>query len=444
MINIGPPRQLKSPIRIEKILVYSGKQVIKGESLLLVSGIDGDVATIAAQMGGTVFFPSTVYEGAQIAHDEIIISMKVADENADEADQARPPQPDVKPQKPTPKRTLDPAVAGAHVSSTPLHVAAAVVRERDKFDSGMYRSLWVADQKDVIWGGVMPSLSAIAVFAFVFFPINFLFRVAFPGLYVGPMTLISLVCLFLAAFVTVALVRRWKRRPSPAGLTFPMVAAALVAGFLGLIPDDVIDGVIGVRPYELVRKTSSDTSSSTYAVMEPSKQVPTSIKSSTSQATVQGSSKTIGSEVPALHAWVEGYQDEPQYIKYMEGTVAIGAEVVKRDGPFDKVYHLDSGEHGMSKAIISMCDTRNDNKWAEVVSIENGQYTTLRHYSDRCGRPCAGCADADVILLDIFGTDSGGRPRINREFVNASGITRRIAHKGIQSEYCSFDWRRCD
>ena len=443
MIHIAPPRQLKSPIRIEKILAHSGKLVVKGESLLLVSGIDGDVATIVAKMDGTVFFPSTVYEGAQIAHDEILISMNVPEGAPGEEQISNPAEQDEKPQKSSPEPDQGPPVTNSPIAGTSPKIAAAVARARDKFDVGMYRKLWVDEQGHVTWGGILPSLGAVAVFVLVFCPVNFLFRITFPGLYIGPMALISLFCALVAGLVTLATVRKWKRRPSPAGLTFPLVAAGLVTGFAGLIPDDVIVGITGVRPYELVRKTKTVTPSSTYAAIEPSKQAPASMIPSTSQAKAQGSSTTTG-DAPALHAWMEGYQDEPQYIKYMEGTVAIGAKVVKRDGPFDKVYLLESGNHGMSKAIISMCDTRNDNKWTEVVSIENGRYTTLRHYSDRCANPCQGCANADVILLDIFGTDSSGRPKINREFVNADGITRRVAHKGFQSEYCAFDWRRCD
>lgn len=93
MINICPPKELSSPVRVERLLAQNQKPVVQGDPLILVSGMDGEFATILAQMDGTVFFPSTVFEGAQISHGETIIFMTAED-----------PEAETQPSRPEPQR----------------------------------------------------------------------------------------------------------------------------------------------------------------------------------------------------------------------------------------------------------------------------------------------------------------------------------------------------
>jgi hypothetical protein len=409
MINIAPPKELPSPVRVERLLAQNRKPVVEGDPLILVSGMDGEFATILAQMDGTVFFPSTVFEGAQISHGETIIFMTPEDSEA-ESQPCRPePQPPVQE-----ARITRQAASSATAKTSP-------------------------EESVIAMGGFLLIIAVAALCLFLTLAINALFRVAWPDLSLEELLLFSAASVGISAGITALSIKKM-RKPATTGQVFSLLTAATFGFGLGLIPDDDIRFTTGYQPSDLAGFFTAGNPAKTAAAPRS-----TAIAEPARQAAPQRAVQTTPDTPPVqLHAWREGLQDEQQYIKYMENTVAIGAEVVKRDGPFDKVYHLDSGDHGMSLAIISMCDTRHNNKWTEIVAISNGHYETIRRYDDRCALPCLGCTDSDVILLDIFGTDSGGRPKINREFANAGGINRRQNHRGIQSPYCAFDWRRCN
>lgn len=414
MINICPPKELSSPVRVERLLAQNQKPVVQGDPLILVSGMDGEFATILAQMDGTVFFPSTVFEGAQISHGETIIFMTAED-----------PEAETQPSRPEPQR--QPPVQEARTPRQAAQAASSATATAS------------AEKPVIAMGGFGPIIAVAALCLFLALAINALFRVAWPDLSVEELILFSAASVGISTGI-IALTIKKMRKPASTGQVFSLLTAATFGFGLGLIPDDEIRFTTGYQPSDLADLFAAGKPAKTAAAPRPA-----ALAEPTRQAAPQPAVQTTPDTPPVqLHAWQEGLQDEQQYIKYMEGTVAIGAKVVKRDGPFDKVYHLDSGDHGMSRAIISMCDTRNNNKWTEIVAISNGRYETIRRYDDRCAGPCLGCTDSDVILLDIFGTDSRGRPKINREFANAAGINRRQNHRGIQSPYCAFDWRRCN
>jgi hypothetical protein len=428
LVNIAPPRQLKSPVRIEKILGYSGKAVIKGEEVLLVSGMDGEFAAIAAKMDGTLFFPSTVFEGAQVSHDEVLLSIDVVEEtpaqSAPEPEpvQEKPAQPEArkqsrpkpakaarpKPEKkaqPKPETTAQPAPA-SHDAEATTHpsVEQDVIRERENAPSAIYRSLWVADKPGVTWGGVGPVIRmclSILVFALL---ANVLFRLAFPDRTLDQMAIPSVLGALLAIYLTVRLVRKWKRRPSPKGFIFPFIVTTMISIMGGILPDDAIFDMTGIR-------------------------------------------MTSFSDMTGVNAGMRAEIDSPlygpSYIFIFKDKMFGGEELVERIGPFDDIYDLEHGTSGVTKALVSTCNTAANDMWSEIISVDDGYARTLKRYDDRCATPCDDCGDYDVILFDIYGTDDRGYPEIDRYFSGPKRQMRFQAGIGYPYDYCALDYRRC-